>query len=341
MKKILLLVTSLIILSGCCSFSSSGCPAPDQVICGDGYHHRTEGCDDGNTLDGDGCDATCDVEQGYKCFDNPSSCEMSCGDGILDAGEQCDDGNTLDGDGCSNACQSGYGTPEEICENESTVTRADNCWKDLALNQPSQNFCLTGTATHTSYCENISTDAGRNLCYRDIDECCLISGDLNMKNRCWNDLARNNEDVALCDNILDTRMRDQCQLDLASPGTITVPNIGGQWQYNLTVVSANGDCAGEAGATDTGSMSISQSGNEITVSGFAAGSLTGSLNGRTQAEVSGSYAEDGGQTTQTSTLTFADEIRPTRISITENWSWTGHGESCPNGVSTATATRVN
>ncbi|MEZ4307528.1 MAG: DVUA0089 family protein [Polyangiaceae bacterium] len=64
--------------------------------CGDGVTQPPAGeqCDDGNTVPGDGCDASCQVE-------------AVCGDGITHAvaGEQCDDGNTDPGDGCSPTCQ--------------------------------------------------------------------------------------------------------------------------------------------------------------------------------------------------------------------------------------------
>lgn len=63
-------------------------------ICGDGTTDpgRGEQCDDGNTVNGDGCSGTCQAEGAV------------CGNGILQAGEQCDDGNTVNGDGCSSAC---------------------------------------------------------------------------------------------------------------------------------------------------------------------------------------------------------------------------------------------
>lgn len=48
-----------------------------------------ETCDDGNTVSGDGCSATCQFE---------------CGNNVLDSGETCDDGNRVDGDGCSSTC---------------------------------------------------------------------------------------------------------------------------------------------------------------------------------------------------------------------------------------------
>ena len=60
--------------------------------CGDGFVLPPEQCDDGNTMDGDGCRADCTEE--------------ICGDGILDPGEECDDGNTVAGDGCTSDCLS-------------------------------------------------------------------------------------------------------------------------------------------------------------------------------------------------------------------------------------------
>lgn len=37
-------------------------PAPTPVVCGDGLLAGSEGCDDGNTEDGDGCSAFCTLE---------------------------------------------------------------------------------------------------------------------------------------------------------------------------------------------------------------------------------------------------------------------------------------
>lgn len=36
--------------------------------CGDGYVLTTEGCDDGNTVSGDGCTSTCKVEEDWLCI---------------------------------------------------------------------------------------------------------------------------------------------------------------------------------------------------------------------------------------------------------------------------------
>jgi len=66
--------------------------------CGDGYVDPGEACDDGNGVDGDGCDRGC----------VPSA----CGNGIRAGDEECDDGNTTDGDGCSSTCK----LPESACD---------------------------------------------------------------------------------------------------------------------------------------------------------------------------------------------------------------------------------
>jgi cysteine-rich repeat protein len=47
-------------------------------------------CDDGNAIDGDGCDSNC----------RPTG----CGNGIVTAGEECDDGNLVSADSCSSEC---------------------------------------------------------------------------------------------------------------------------------------------------------------------------------------------------------------------------------------------
>lgn len=63
--------------------------------CGDGIKDTNEQCDDGNLLDGDGCDRFCFSE--------------FCGDGMIQMGEECDDGNLISGDGCSRLCQKEVG----------------------------------------------------------------------------------------------------------------------------------------------------------------------------------------------------------------------------------------
>jgi large repetitive protein len=79
--------------------SCVGCP-----ICGNGIVDWNEGCDDLNSLSGDGCSSACKVEPGFRCSLPGLRCTGICGDGIVKGSETCDDGNTLGGDGCSDIC---------------------------------------------------------------------------------------------------------------------------------------------------------------------------------------------------------------------------------------------
>jgi cysteine-rich repeat protein len=99
------------------------CPMP--ATCGDGKLGIGEECDDGNTRSGDGCGPTCQVEPGWNCVGEPSTCVMTamtvcnapyppnCGNGILEPNlnETCDDGNNTAGDGCTPCCtvEPGFG----------------------------------------------------------------------------------------------------------------------------------------------------------------------------------------------------------------------------------------
>jgi fibro-slime domain-containing protein len=91
------------------------CPTPGEPCvstqkCGDKKITSSETCDDGQVVpkDGDGCDATCQLESGWACPITGMPCQAAvCGDGILVGNEQCEDDNAVaaDGDGCSSACQ--------------------------------------------------------------------------------------------------------------------------------------------------------------------------------------------------------------------------------------------
>jgi cysteine-rich repeat protein len=115
------------------------CTAGNACIaggCGNGIIERTESCEDGNAVGGDGCSANCLFELGLPCTSSDqcesvscgpngvcvcnehSDCAMTgavcrdascvlpaCGDGFVDPGEECDDGNSSSSDVCSNTCQ--------------------------------------------------------------------------------------------------------------------------------------------------------------------------------------------------------------------------------------------
>ena len=119
--------------------------------CGDFTVEGDEGCDDGNTVGGDGCSASCTVESlcgngqldaGEECDDGnlfladgcDDACiiEERCGDGILHAGEACDDGGNASGDGCSATCEieavcgNGLLEPGEECD-DANAAIGDGC----------------------------------------------------------------------------------------------------------------------------------------------------------------------------------------------------------------------
>jgi cysteine-rich repeat protein len=81
-----------------CGFDTAGCIAP---VCGDGIISAGVGeqCDDGNSASGDGCNAACQVENGWICTGTPSTCTPSCGNGVWNPGEACD-GADLHGGTC-------------------------------------------------------------------------------------------------------------------------------------------------------------------------------------------------------------------------------------------------
>jgi fibro-slime domain-containing protein len=74
-----------------------------KAVCPNGITEPGEGCDDGNTIAGDGCGPTCQIEPTVTVGPNPTV-NTFCGDGLKTGAEACDDGNTTSGDGCSSTC---------------------------------------------------------------------------------------------------------------------------------------------------------------------------------------------------------------------------------------------
>ena len=159
--------------------------------CGNNVLEGSEQCDDGNLVDGDGCDSNCTstacgngiVTAGEVCDDgnlvNGDGCDANCkptgcGNGIVTGGEQCDDGNTIDGDGCSATCQveafcgNGVVDPGETCDPPGTPMppngnpcRADctYCGDGVVNGVPGSETCDDGNAINTDGCENFCLGA--------------------------------------------------------------------------------------------------------------------------------------------------------------------------------------
>ncbi len=172
------------------------CTAAD---CGDRTLNRSSGeeCDDGNNLDGDGCQHNCllplcgdaildpgeECDQGAANSDNtPDACRVdcmlpACGDGVIDTDEECDDGNRSPGDECQHDCllpRCGDGIVDlgEDCDQgtENSNGEPDACRADCTL-----GTCGDGVVDTGEEC-----DDGNNL---DGDGCsheCISSAPLSV-----------------------------------------------------------------------------------------------------------------------------------------------------------------
>jgi cysteine-rich repeat protein len=107
--------------------------------CGDYVTNGPEVCDDGNTEDGDGCNADC---LGYR----------TCGNGIVEQGEVCDDGNVENWDGCSSTCESnetcgnGIIDVREACDDGNTDGDVGDCNEDCS-DLVEGSYYIEGTIT--------------------------------------------------------------------------------------------------------------------------------------------------------------------------------------------------
>ena len=117
----------------------SGCTAPEE-------------CDDGNSIDDDGCTNACTLPE--------------CGDGVVQAGEECDDGNTINDDACTNACTNpvcgdGIVQAGEACD-DGNSNNGDGCTNDCTLPQ-----CGDGVVQAGEECDDgnsVDDDGCTNAC---------------------------------------------------------------------------------------------------------------------------------------------------------------------------------
>lgn len=142
---------------------------------------RFEQCDDSNTLDADGCSATCQIEANadWVCPVPGQPC-LACGNGRVEGTsedlvrEECDDGNKLSGDGCSATCQlePGARCPQTggtcvLCGNGIvSVTEGEQCDDGNRLDRDGCSSTCQQEAGWTCPTPNPTTGAGGpcNLC---------------------------------------------------------------------------------------------------------------------------------------------------------------------------------
>ena len=180
---------------GECVFNTDvdpSCPATCQRgICGNSVLEAGESCDDGNADGGDGCSATCSIEESVPI----------CGNGILEDGEECDDGNTDDGDGCSSTCESNLkeAASEEESEGDSLL--------DSLLQSSSEPLCGNGKREDGELCDDgtANSDSTPGACRTD----CTLP-------YCGDGIADPSEQCDLGTQNSDTQ-RDSCRTDCRFP----------------------------------------------------------------------------------------------------------------------------
>jgi cysteine-rich repeat protein len=101
-----------------------------ETSCGDGVLDPSETCDDGNAIDGDGCQRNCT--------------SPGCGNGIVESGEACDDGNLANGDCCGAGCD--LEPADTPCADDGDACTADAC--------DGAGLCLHPTAPDGTACDD-------------------------------------------------------------------------------------------------------------------------------------------------------------------------------------------
>ncbi len=154
--------------------------------CGNGLLNDNEACDDGNPVDGDGCDSNCTV--------------TACGNGVVAGSEACDDGDMTNGDGCDSnctvtACGNGIITNGEGCDDGNTVS-GDGC-DSTCLLELGQG-CATAGVCGSGYC---------------TDGVCCDSACMGLCRACTAQIKGNGNDGE-CGNVADGMDRDdECAPD--------------------------------------------------------------------------------------------------------------------------------
>ncbi len=178
--------------------------------CGNGQLGAGEACDDDNTLNGDGCSASCAVEAGWACDQaQPSRCAAKCGDGLVFGSEAkaggCDDHNQVSSDGCSSSChvEPGYacsGTPSkcaqtcgdgvldsgESCDDQNTIA-GDGCLAcAIETGFSCVNTPLPSTCTDIDECASGTPCGAHSTCTNTSGSytCGCVSGYSSVGNTC-------------------------------------------------------------------------------------------------------------------------------------------------------------
>jgi cysteine-rich repeat protein len=131
-----------------CNASGTGfsqCDCGGSNTCGNGTVESNEQCDDGNTVDNDGCTNACTLPK--------------CGDKIVQAGEDCDDGNNEVNDMCPADCHfADGGAPDGGDAGDGGVVNP--CAGKLIFT----DFTAAPQPSQWSYMGKLGYDAGTAMC---------------------------------------------------------------------------------------------------------------------------------------------------------------------------------
>lgn len=167
--------------------------------CGDSIIVFGEQCDDGNTIDGDGCDSNCQ--------------KTGCGNGVITAGELCDDGNSVNTDSCKNDCTL------NVCGDQVVFVGKEDCDdgntnnKDACKNDCTANTCGDGIIrTGVEQCDLGAENGG--VCSSCTAECTIKSskkcGDGNLCGSEECDLGANNGNCSTCTAACTIKPENTC-----------------------------------------------------------------------------------------------------------------------------------
>ena len=150
--------------------TASGGSGGSLPSCGNGMLEGSEACDDGNSDADDGCDDACQVEAGFDCSGEPSTCTTTCGDGIVAGSEVCDDGNTDVDDGCDASCaeESGWS-----CDGEPS-TCATTCGDSIIAGAEA---CDDGNGDAGDGCDDACLEESGWTCSDEPSTCATTCGD--------------------------------------------------------------------------------------------------------------------------------------------------------------------
>ncbi len=89
--------------------SATSSASSPTSLCGNSVINAGEECDDGNSVNTDDCDNSCQLSTPTPGFNGGAP--SLCGNGVPNSGEECDDGNSVNTDDCDNTCHLTTPTP--------------------------------------------------------------------------------------------------------------------------------------------------------------------------------------------------------------------------------------